>query len=84
MLHHAEESAFLAARGRATVTLLEAANSGAAAKATQRGAGCCELVCSSEGQQLWQDRLGSPAVALSGSRHFAAATLLDGTLQARL
>ena len=75
----AEERAELAAQGRKSVTSLEAANSAAAGP--QRSAQC-ELSCSCDGEQLWRDRLGSPAVQLAGSRHFAAVALADGTLQA--
>ena len=75
----AEERAELAAQGRMSVTVLEAANSAAAGP--QRSAQC-DVTCSCDGQQLWRDRLGSPAVQLAGSRHFAAAALADGTVQA--
>ena len=76
----AEERAELAAQGRKSVTVLEAANSAAAG--LQRSPQC-EVSCSRDSQQLWRDRLGSPALQLAGSRHFAAATLANGTLQAR-
>lgn len=81
MLPGAEESAELAARGQRTVTLLEAANTGTSTAAGPLQRAGCELVCSSGGQQLWRDCLESPAVQLAGSRHFAAAALMDGTLQ---
>ena len=77
----AEEAAELAARGQRTVTLLEAANTGTSTAAGLLQRAGCELACSSGGQQLWRDCLESPAVLLAGSRHFAAAALMDGTLQ---
>ena len=81
MLPGVEESAELAARGQRTVTLLEAANNGTSTAADPLQRAVCELVCSSRGQQLWRDCLESPAVQLAGSRHFAAAALMNGTLQ---
>ena len=81
MLPGVEESAELAARGQRTVTLLEAANTGTSTAAGPLQRAGCELVCSSGGQQLWRDCLESPAVQLAGSRHFAAAALMDSTLQ---
>ena len=81
LLPGAEESAELAVRGQRTVTLLEAANTGSSTAAGPLQRAGCELVCSSGGQQLWRDCLESPAAQLAGSRHFAAAALMDGTLQ---
>ena len=77
----AEVSPELVAQGRRSVTVLQAANS--AAGAAQRSAQC-ELACSRNGQQLWRDCLGSPALQLAGSQHFAAAALADGTLQVHM
>ena len=79
----AEERAELAARGQRTVTLLKAANTGTSTPAGPLQRAGCELVCSSGGQELWRDCLQSPAAQLAGSRHFAAAALMDGTLQVR-
>ena len=53
----------------------------AAARKDAAGRLVAVLSCSAGGRRLWADELSGQPAAIAGTLHFAAAALLDGTLQ---